>query len=79
MLKIILHKSLNHLLFILMAVQKPASSAVMTQVARKYDLVYRFASGSGDSRLSSFAKFRETYKYSSVNVTSWNEVRRLLK
>jgi len=45
-----------------MAVQKPASNAVVTHVARKYSLVYKFANGSGDSNPTTLAKLREAYR-----------------
>ena len=62
-------KSLSHFLRIFIAVQKPASNAVVTHVARKYDLVYKFANGSGDSKPRIFAKLRDMYSHSSVMTT----------
>lgn len=59
-------KSLNHFVRIFMAVQKPASNAVVTHVARKYALLYRFARGSGDSRPNIFAKLRAMYNHRRV-------------
>jgi hypothetical protein len=53
-------KSLIALFLILMALQNPASNAVVIHVARKYALLYRFANGSGDSRPTIFAKLRQT-------------------
>ena len=59
-------KSLNHFFLIRIAVQNPASSAVVIHVARKYDRLYRLASGSGHSSPTILAKLREIYSHSSV-------------
>lgn len=58
-------KSLSHFFLIFIAVQKPASKAVVTQVARKYERLYRLARGSGDSKPVIFAKFLAVYNHNS--------------
>lgn len=74
MLNTILKKSRGPFLFIRIADQKPASNAVVTHVARKYDRVYRLASGSGHSRPRSLPKLRAIYRYRSVMRTDCQAV-----
>lgn len=76
MVKIMDAKSRSHFRLIFMAVQKPASNAVVIHVARKYDREYRFANGSGLSKPHILAKLRHMYRYKSVMTTVCHAVRR---
>src|ERR1700761_7184267 len=67
--KTMLARSRSFFVGTFIAVQKPASSAVNTQVARKKVALYMCAMGSGLASPSRVLKFRAAYRYTMVMTT----------